>query len=337
MSDVQTQPPQLVDRKGRLFQERTVVVKKEQEGFGFTLSKEMPVFVNSVSPGSSADRAGILSGDRIIKVNGVSVVGHKHNEVVEMIRFCSHVTLTVISKVNQNGTKAPKDASHGVDISPPRQLQELTLQSLKTMLQRQRKVYETLTVEYSKTASEKLEKELRDCESIIKILEVEISSKSPAIEVHIQTTSASVDALTGKPLRSYPHTNDQTLTKKLLGTEADARRTSASPTKFKSLDGPHRAHTFSNGTVSPSKPWRRKHPSPFNPPVHTEESDDTDSELYEEVVDASEVGPFSSLQELRNNPGLFSCRLVVFPATCMLIASFSRCYSMITCSLFSCH
>jgi len=69
------------------------------------------------------------------------------------------------------------------------------------------------------------------------------------------------------------------------------------------LDGPHRAHTFSNGTVSPSKPWRRKHaPSPFNPPVHTEESDDTDSELYEEVVDASEVGPFSSLQELRNNP-----------------------------------
>jgi len=105
MSDVQTQPPQLVDRKGRLFQERTVVVKKEQEGFGFTLSKEMPVFVNSVSPGSSADRAGILSGDRIIKVNGVSVVGHKHNEVVEMIRFCSHVTLTVISKVNQNGTK----------------------------------------------------------------------------------------------------------------------------------------------------------------------------------------------------------------------------------------
>ena len=43
-----------------------MVVKKEQDGFGFTLSKE--VFVNSVSPGSSAERAGILSGDRIMKV-----------------------------------------------------------------------------------------------------------------------------------------------------------------------------------------------------------------------------------------------------------------------------
>ena len=35
------------------------------------------------------------------------------------------------------------------------------------MLQRQRKVYETLTVEYSKTASEKLEKEVQ----ILRLLE----------------------------------------------------------------------------------------------------------------------------------------------------------------------
>ena len=54
-----------------------MVVKKEQEGFGFTLSKEMPVFVNSVSPGSSADRAGILSGDRIIKVTRKGEKGSK--------------------------------------------------------------------------------------------------------------------------------------------------------------------------------------------------------------------------------------------------------------------
>ena len=44
-------------------------------------------------------------------------------------------------------------------ISAPQQYKELTLQSLKTMLQRQRKVYESLCVEYSKATSEKLEKE----------------------------------------------------------------------------------------------------------------------------------------------------------------------------------
>ena len=45
-----------------------MVVKRDKEGFGFTLSKEMPVFVDNVSHGSSADRAGFLFGDRIIKV-----------------------------------------------------------------------------------------------------------------------------------------------------------------------------------------------------------------------------------------------------------------------------
>ena len=40
--------------------------------------------------------------------------------------------------------------------------------------------------------------QLKDCESIIKILESEIASKSPAIEAHRQTTSASIEALTGR-------------------------------------------------------------------------------------------------------------------------------------------
>ena len=53
---------------GRLWQERTVIVKKETQGFGFTLSQEMPVFVDKVFSSSSAQRAGILEGDRIIKV-----------------------------------------------------------------------------------------------------------------------------------------------------------------------------------------------------------------------------------------------------------------------------
>ena len=39
--------------------------------------------------------------------------------------------------------------------------------------------------------------QLKDCESIIKILESEIASKSPAIEAHRQTTSANIEALTG--------------------------------------------------------------------------------------------------------------------------------------------
>ena len=62
-------------------------------------------------------------------------------------------------------------------------MQELTLQTMKNMLQKQRKMYETLSVNYSKSPSEKLEKDLQDCESIVKLLESEIASKSPPIDV----------------------------------------------------------------------------------------------------------------------------------------------------------
>lgn len=54
---------------GRLWQERTVIVKREENGFGFTLTQEMPVFVDKVFNGSSAQKAGIHPKDRIIKVS----------------------------------------------------------------------------------------------------------------------------------------------------------------------------------------------------------------------------------------------------------------------------
>ena len=45
-------------------------------------------------------------------------------------------------------------------ISPPRQLQELTLQSLKMMLHKQKRQYELLSVDYSKQRTDKLEKDV---------------------------------------------------------------------------------------------------------------------------------------------------------------------------------
>ena len=82
-------------------------------------------------------------------------------------------------------------------ISTPRHLQELTQQSLKSMLQKQRKVYDGLSVEFSKEPAEKVEKDLRDCENIIKILEEELAAKTPAIDIHLQTTSSNIKMLTG--------------------------------------------------------------------------------------------------------------------------------------------
>ena len=45
-----------------------MIVRRESDGFGFTLSQQMPVFVDKVFPGSSAERARVSVGDRILKV-----------------------------------------------------------------------------------------------------------------------------------------------------------------------------------------------------------------------------------------------------------------------------
>ena len=49
-----------------------------------------------------------------VQVNGVSVVGHKHQNVVDMIKDSSHVTLTVISKLRaaSNGTTSRSKGIH---------------------------------------------------------------------------------------------------------------------------------------------------------------------------------------------------------------------------------
>jgi len=49
--------------------ERTVVLKREDSGFGFTLTKEMPVFVDKVFNGGAAQKAGMQPNDRILKAS----------------------------------------------------------------------------------------------------------------------------------------------------------------------------------------------------------------------------------------------------------------------------
>ena len=49
------------------------MVVKREDGFGFTLTQEMPVFVDKVFNGSSAQKAGSHPKDRIIKVCGCGV------------------------------------------------------------------------------------------------------------------------------------------------------------------------------------------------------------------------------------------------------------------------
>lgn len=84
------------------------------------------------------------------------------------------------------------------------------------MLQKQRKVYEDLTVEFSKEQAEKVEKELCECQNIIKILEEELAAKTPAIDIHLQTTFSNIKTMTGESLCTYMYRYTSELGVKLL-------------------------------------------------------------------------------------------------------------------------
>ncbi|XP_060755111.1 mucin-2 [Neoarius graeffei] len=64
------------------------IVKNEQ-GFGFNLhcdKRRAGQFIRSVDPNSPAQRAGLQPRDRLIQVNGRSIEGLRHSEVVEIIQ-----------------------------------------------------------------------------------------------------------------------------------------------------------------------------------------------------------------------------------------------------------
>ncbi|BFZ25284.1 hypothetical protein BsWGS_28323 [Bradybaena similaris] len=73
-------------------------------GFGdFTPTAEFPAlqYLDSVDPGSQADRAGLRSGDFIIEINGENVVRASHEHVVHLIRSSSDVlALKVVTVVH---------------------------------------------------------------------------------------------------------------------------------------------------------------------------------------------------------------------------------------------
>uniref|UniRef100_A0A0K8TH39 PDZ domain-containing protein n=1 Tax=Lygus hesperus TaxID=30085 RepID=A0A0K8TH39_LYGHE len=73
----------------------TLTIYKDEKGYGMKVSGDNPVYVQSVKEGGAAEKAGLHSGDTILKVNGVNVTSLTHTEVVELIKAEAQVVLTV--------------------------------------------------------------------------------------------------------------------------------------------------------------------------------------------------------------------------------------------------
>lgn len=102
--------------------QRCVIIQKDENGFGLTVSGDNPVFVQLVKEDGAAMRAGVQTGDRIIKVNGTLVTHSNHIEVVKLIKSGSYVALTVLGRppgLTQIPLSETESEMLGVSISSP--------------------------------------------------------------------------------------------------------------------------------------------------------------------------------------------------------------------------
>ncbi|KAI1230760.1 hypothetical protein IHE44_0008640 [Lamprotornis superbus] len=96
--------------------QRCVVIQRDENGFGLTVSGDNPVFVQSVKEDGAAMRAGVQTGDRIIKVNGTLVTHSNHLEVVKLIKSLQEIVPGGFSCMRKEVVVVPSslgEGSHG--------------------------------------------------------------------------------------------------------------------------------------------------------------------------------------------------------------------------------
>lgn len=106
--------------------EKSVIIHKDENGFGLRFKGQTPVYVEHVHENGAAWRAGVRSFDTVSKVNGIPVSQLGHKDVILMFKSCTRfVALTLLSATRDDpvpypggpsclhGRQAPAPAAYG--------------------------------------------------------------------------------------------------------------------------------------------------------------------------------------------------------------------------------
>uniref|UniRef100_A0A3P8WE68 Rho guanine nucleotide exchange factor 12 n=1 Tax=Cynoglossus semilaevis TaxID=244447 RepID=A0A3P8WE68_CYNSE len=166
--------------------QRCVIIQKDENGFGLTVSGDNPVFVQLVKEDGAAMRAGVQTGDRIIKVNGTLVTHSNHIEVVKLIKSGSYVALTVLGRPPGLAHIPLPEAESimlGVSISSPNSPATERPYSPQDRLSSTQHPWVMTTEEYSKNPSPKLLKEIQESKKHIPQLHGQLFKATGAAQV----------------------------------------------------------------------------------------------------------------------------------------------------------
>nr|XP_048309699.1 rho guanine nucleotide exchange factor 11 isoform X5 [Myodes glareolus] len=186
--------------------QRCVIIQKDQHGFGFTVSGDRIVLVQSVRPGGAAMKAGVKEGDRIIKVNGTMVTNSSHLEVVKLIKSGAYVALTLlgsspssigVSGLQQNPPLAgiprvnpmipppppPPPLPPPQHITGPKPLQDPEVQKhatqiLRNMLRQEEKELQRICEVYSRNPDSLLEEQMEGARRRVTQLQLKIQQET---------------------------------------------------------------------------------------------------------------------------------------------------------------
>jgi len=174
---------------------RTLIVHKDEGGYGLTLSGDKPTRVQTVRTGGAAQRAGVREGDVIIKVNGQQVTECSHGEVVKLIQRGSYVALTCVHASRFSSLHSGAWGGSARDLrgegrrsqgeimgpSPPDNIAEKKLfndkvHTLELMVEQQARVVEQLRSSLARTDSRKTREKLDVAVSNLQELETRASN-----------------------------------------------------------------------------------------------------------------------------------------------------------------
>ncbi|XP_066932997.1 rho guanine nucleotide exchange factor 12-like isoform X3 [Clytia hemisphaerica] len=185
--------------------QRCVIVQRDENGYGLTVSGDNPVFVQSIKEGSAAAKAGVQVNDQIIKVNGKLVAQSNHLEVVSLIKSGSFVALTLLGKdtnSSNSSTSSRPSSGHtrqrsiGNSIasilsggssnpsSPPpdsKSKSDGKVSELKRMLALEHDVYKRYLEEYMRHPTAKAQQELADSQTRMHSMEQQLKTLTGSI------------------------------------------------------------------------------------------------------------------------------------------------------------
>ncbi|XP_044751624.1 rho guanine nucleotide exchange factor 12 isoform X2 [Coccinella septempunctata] len=183
-----------------------LVVHRDEKGYGMKVSGDNPVYVQSVKEGGPAEKAGLHAGDKILKVNGITVITFTHTDVVDLIKSSSQVVLTVQQRTSRSIMSPlssphvrPSTAHASTTITNPQpvdniiqmQLQAEKEQHYRLMIEKEQRYIDVLRSQLATTPDEKKFLELTKTEKNLQTLQSMLQRNQSELP-HCDSTSSPI-------------------------------------------------------------------------------------------------------------------------------------------------